>query len=311
MTQKKLFCFGYGYTSDALAHILRQEGHGDWCIAGTTRDNSKRRFLRDQSIKSFLFDYQQPLEDPTLFLKGTTHLLISTPPDDDGDPVFLMHANDVMKIEGLEWVGYLSSTSVYGDREGGWVDESSEIRPSSKRGSRRARAEEQWLNLARTKDVPAHSFRLSGIYGPGRSALDSVRAGVARRINKPGHAFSRIHVDDIAQTLLASMMKIDPGAAYNLADDLAAPSHEVIKYACEMLGIEPPPLLPYDETDMAPIARSFYADNKRIKNDKIKDELGVMLKYPTYKEGLQGCLAQEAEYRARLGSLAENMIAEG
>lgn len=303
---KKLFCFGYGYTCNVLAHELMDGGEGqNWCLAGTTRDNEKRRFLRDQNIKSFLFDYQQPLEDPTLFLRDTTHLLISTPPDDEGDPVFLMHANDILNIPKLEWVGYLSSTSVYGDRDGGWVDESSEIRPTSKRGSRRAKAEDQWLNLFRTKKLPVHAFRLAGIYGPGRSALDSVRVGNARRINKPGHAFSRIHVEDIVQTLISSMHKPNPGAAYNMADDLAAPSQEVIKYACEILGLPVPPLLPYDETDMAPIARSFYADNKRIKNDKIKNELDVKLKYPTYKEGLQNCLEKEAEYKKRLGEFSE------
>ena len=308
MTQKKLFCFGYGYTCDVLAHELM--GQGDWCLAGTTRDNNKRRFLRNQNIKSFLFDYQQPLEDPTLFLRDTTHLLLSAPPDDDGDPAFLMHAADILKIPTLEWVGYLSSTSVYGDRDGGWVDESSEIRPSSKRGSRRAKAEEQWLNLFRTKKLPVHAYRLAGIYGPGRSALDSVRVGNARRIDKPGHAFSRIHVEDIAQTIIASMHKPNPGAAYNLADDLAAPSQEVIKYACEMLGLDVPPLLPYDDTDMAPIARSFYADNKRLKNDKIKNELGVKLKYPTYKEGLKACLEKEAVYRERLGDFGDLITAD-
>lgn len=313
MPEKKLFCFGYGYTCDVLAHELmgRAEQGQTWCLAGTTRDNNKRRFLRDQNIKSFLFDYEQPLEDPTLFLRGTTHLLISTPPDDDGDPVFLMHADDILNIPTLEWVGYLSSTAVYGDREGGWVDETSELRPSNKRGSRRARAEEQWMSLFTSKNLPVHIFRLAGIYGPGRSALDSVRAGIARRIEKPGHAFSRIHVEDIVQTLIASMNKPQPGAAYNVADDLAAPSHEVIKYACDMLGIEAPPLMPYDETDMAPIARSFYADNKRIKNARIKNDLGVTLKYPTYKEGLRGCLEREAEYRARLGTFTESFIAEG
>lgn len=309
---KKLFCFGYGYTCDVLAHEIMEVGKGqDWCIAGTTRDNEKRRFLRNQNIKSFLFDYQQPLEDPTLFLRDTTHLLISTPPDDDGDPVFLMHANDILNIPTLEWVGYLSSTSVYGDRAGGWVDESSEIRPTSKRGSRRAKAEDQWLSLFRSKKLPVHAFRLAGIYGPGRSALDSVRVGNARRIDKPGHAFSRIHVEDIVQTLIASMHKSNPGAAYNMADDLAAPSQEVIKCACEILGLPVPPLLPYDETDMAPIARSFYADNKRIKNDKIKNELGVTLKYPTYKEGLQNCLEKEAEYRQRLGEFSEIIAGDG
>lgn len=308
MTKKRLFCFGYGYTSDAVARRVMGEG---WAVAGTTRDNDKRRFLRQQGVKSYLFDYEQPLEDPLLFLRDTTHLLISTPPSDEGDPAFLMHAADILKIPSIEWIGYLSSTAVYGDRDGGWVSENAELRPSTKRGSRRLRAESQWLSLFRDHGRPVHIFRLAGIYGPGRCALDSVRAGVARRINKPGHAFSRIHVDDIVQTVCASMAKFNPGQAYNVADDLAAPSHEVIKYACEMLGLNCPPLLPYDEADMAPIARSFYNDNKRIDNRRIKDELGVVLKYPNYMEGLKGCLASEQEYRDRLGEFAESMAGDG
>ncbi len=298
MTAPRLFCFGYGYVSDELAQSVLADG---WSVAGTTRDHDKWRFLKSRGVRSFLFDDEQPLEDPALFLRDATHILISTPPSDGGDPAFLMHAEDVLKIPSVRWVGYLSSTSVYGDREGGWVDERSEIRPSSIRGSRRARAEEQWLSLYRRHKLPVHIFRLAGIYGPGRSALDSVRAGIARRINKPGHAFSRIHVSDIVQTLRASMDAPNPGAAYNLADDLAAPSHEVIKCACEMLGLSVPPLIPYEEADVAPITRSFYSDNKRIHNDRIKNELGVKLHYPTYVEGLKACLAQEDSYRARLG----------
>lgn len=289
--KKSLFCFGYGYSCDWLGHMLQPTGM--WSLAGTTRDNDKRRHMKEQGIRSFLFDYDQPLEDPLLFLRGTTHLLISTPPDDDGDPTFRMHAEDILRLESLEWVGYLSSTAVYGDRDGGWVDEDSELRPNSKRGSRRKKAEDQWLSLQRDYDLPVHIFRLAGIYGPGRSALDSVRAGVARRIKKEGHAFSRIHVEDIVQVIMASMDKPKPGSAYNLADDRAAPSYEVIEYACNMLGLTPPPLMPYDEADLAPITRSFYADNKRIKNDKIKTELGVTLKYPTFEEGLEGCLKAE------------------
>ena len=281
-----------------------------WSVAGTTRDSDKRRFLKAHGVKPFLFDYEQPLEDPNLFMRGTTHMLISTPPSDDGDPACLMHGDDIANIQTLKWVGYLSSTSVYGDRDGGWVDEYSEVRPSNKRGSRRAKAEEQWLDLYRTKGVPVHIFRLAGIYGPGRSALDSVRAGIARRIDKPGHAFSRIHVDDIVQTLAASMQNLNPGAVYNVADDMAAPSHEVIKAACDMLGIPAPPLAQYDEIDLAPITRSFYNDNKRIRNDRIKAELGVVLKNPTYIEGLKACLAEEEKFHGRMGAFADIMRGE-
>ncbi|MCB9990379.1 MAG: SDR family oxidoreductase [Rhodospirillales bacterium] len=290
---QKLFCFGYGYSCDYLGYELQKAG---WDVAGTTRDPDKKAALKERGVKAFLFDYQKPLQDPKLFLDGVTHLLISTPSDDEGDPAFNMHGEDILGLENLQWVGYLSSTSVYGDHGGDWVDESSELIPSSKRGSRRVKAEEQWLSLHHSAGLPVHIFRLAGIYGPGRSALDSVRAGMARRIDKPGHAFSRIHVADIVQVLLASMANPAPGEIYNVADDNAAQSHEVIAYACTLLGMTPPPLIPYEQADMAPMARSFYKDNKRIRNDKIKQALGVSLHYPDYKSGLQACL--EAEQQA-------------
>jgi nucleoside-diphosphate-sugar epimerase len=287
----KLFCFGYGYTCDYLAHELLAQG--GWSVGGTTRDPEKRAFLRARGIQAHLFDYERPLGDPYFILDGTTHLLISTPPDDMGDPTFAMHAADILRIPTLKWVGYLSTIGVYGDRDGGIVDERSEIRPNSKRGTRRVRAEAEWLSLFQGYGLPVHVFRLAGIYGPGRSALDSVRAGVARRINKPGQVFNRIHVEDIVQVLLASMAKPHPGQPYNLADDDPVPSHEVIKYACEVLGMTPPPLIPYNEADMAPITRSFYADNKRVANNLIKGELGVTLKYPDFRAGIDACLAAE------------------
>ncbi|NCC22087.1 MAG: SDR family oxidoreductase [Alphaproteobacteria bacterium] len=288
---KQLFCFGYGYTCDHLGHFLQQLG--GWNVGGTTRDPEKKAELRARGIRGHVFDYTHPLSDPLFILNDVTHLLVSTPPGDEGDPAFMIHAEDIIQIPTLEWVGYLSTTGVYGDRQGAVVDETSELRPSSRRGSRRVRAEEQWLSLMRAYNLPVHIFRLSGIYGPGRSALDSVRAGVARRIDKPGHAFGRIHVEDIAQILYASMMHPNPGAIYNVSDDFPAPSHEVIAYACELLGIQPPPLIAYDEADLAPIARSFYSDNKRVSNRRIKDELGVTLRYPDYMHGLTACLEAE------------------
>ena len=245
------------------------------------------------NIKTFLFDFDTPLPDPIYMLRDVTHILISTPPTDNGDPTFIAHAHDMVKLPNLEWIGYLSTTGSYGDRDGGWVDETSYARPSTKRGSRRLKAEEQWLSLFHSHKLPVHIFRLAGIYGPGRSALDSVRSGVARRIDKPGHAFSRTHVEDIVQVLKASMDNPKAGEIYNVCDDAPAPSHEVIDYACQLLGIESPPLMPFDSVYLAPITQSFYADNKRIKNDKIKNDLGVVLKYPDYKTGLQGCLDAE------------------
>ncbi|MEM6812146.1 MAG: SDR family oxidoreductase [Pseudomonadota bacterium] len=292
--RKRFFCFGYGYTADYLGHALQQQG--GWTLGGTTRDDERRNELLARRIRARIFDYQHPIADPQTLFGRFSHILISTPPDYEGDPVFNMHAEDLINLPNLKWIGYLSSTGVYGNRDGLPVDESSSLNPTSKRGTRRAIAEEQYMMLHERYNVPVHIFRLSGIYGPGRSALDSVRAGIARRIDKPGHMFNRIHVDDIVQVLLASMANPNPGSIYNLADDLPAPSHEVIEQACNMLGFPVPDLVPFEDIDMAPIARSFYSDNKHVLNNKIKSELGVQLKYPDYKEGLKGCLQAEENH---------------
>jgi len=232
-----------------------------------------------------------------LWLKDTTHLLISTPPDREGDYAFEAHADDILRLmPNIKWVGYLSTTGVYGDRDGAWVDETSEMRPSSIRGTRRVMAEEQWLSLLKDAKLPVHIFRLAGIYGPGRSAIDSVRVGIARRIMKAGHAFSRIHVEDLVNVLMASMNNPHPGQIYNLADDEAAPSHEVIAYAARLLGRDPPPLVRFEDANLAPITLSFYSDNKRVSNAKIKKDLGVTLKYPNYRLGLEACVDAEKFY---------------
>ncbi len=288
---KKLFCFGYGYSCDYLGHELMQRG--GWTISGTTRDQEKQQILRARGVEAHLFDGEHPLVDPFHMLEGTTHLLISTPPGDEGDPSFLHHAQDILRTTSIEWVGYLSTTGVYGNRDGEKVYETSEIRPTSQRGSRRVLAEEQWSSLLKSDNLPLHIFRLSGIYGPGRSALDSVRAGVARRINKPGHAFGRIHTEDISNVLLASFERPQPGQAYNVCDDEPAPSHEVIAYACELLKRPLPPIVNFEDADLSPMARSFYMDNRRVQNAKIKEELGVNLKYSNFRAGLEGCMAAE------------------
>jgi hypothetical protein len=294
--QNSLFCFGYGYSCDYIRHELVENTaaqRGTWSVSGTTRDENKQEKLLNRGIASHLFDIGSPLIEPTDLLENVTHLLISTPPNDDGDPSFLVHKDDILRLKNLKWVGYFSTSGVYGDRGGDWIDETAELRPSSQRGSRRKLAEEQWLSLHKTHNLPVHIFRLPGIYGPGRSALDSIRAGVARRIEKPGHVFNRIHVEDIAQAIIASMTAPSPGKVYNISDDEPAPSHEVISYACRLLGRTESELVAFDHADLAPITRSFYSDNKRIKNDVMKSGLGVSLKYPTYREGLTACLEAE------------------
>ncbi len=284
----RLFCFGLGYSALTLARRLMAEG---WSVAGTTRSEDKRVRLAADGIEVHLFDRDRPLDDPGTALAGASHLLSSVPPDGTGDPVLDLHRSDIAAVETLGWLGYLSTTGVYGDRGGDRVDEDSDLTPTGERGRRRVAAEEAWLDLWERDGLPVHLFRLAGIYGPGRSALDGVRDGTARRIDKPGQLFSRIHVDDIASVLEASIARPRPGAAYNLCDDEAAPPQEVVAYACELLGREPPPLVPFEEAELSDMARSFYRDNKRVSNARIKAELGVTLEYPTYREGLRAILA--------------------
>ena len=286
----RLFVFGLGYSAHALARALMAEG---WRIAGTSRDAERCAILAKQGIETYRLDRGSPLPDAAAVLAGSTHLLSSVPPDVEGDPVLDLHAGDIAALTGLEWVGYLSTTGVYGNRDGGWVDEDSDLRPTSDRSRRRVAAEAAWLDLWRDHGLPVHAFRLAGIYGPGRSTLDAVRAGRANRIDKPGQRFSRIHVADIVQVLRASMARPDPGRVYNLCDDNPAPPQEVVAFACDLLGVEPPPLVPFDEAALSPMAQSFYADNRRVRNDRIKQMLGVTLRYPDYKSGLRALLDAE------------------
>lgn len=298
--KKKLFCFGYGYTAHHLAEALRAlsvSGEEEWVVGGTTRTKEKRAAMRAHGLEAYVFDDDKPLGDPFSMMAGTTHLLISTPPGQEGDIVFEHHAEDIIHMmPELEWVGYLSTTGVYGDRDGAWVDEMSPSRPSTIRGTRRARAENQWISLVHGHKLPVHIFRLAGIYGPGRCALNSIRSGIARRIMKPGHAFCRVHVDDIVAVLVNSMHAPKAGEIYNVADDEPAPSHEVIAYASRLLGQEPPPLVRFEDANLAPITISFYSENKSVRNTKIKIDLGVKLLYPNYRVGLESCLLKEKAY---------------
>lgn len=192
----------------------------------------------------------------------------------------------------LKWAGYLSTTGVYGNHDGGWVDESTPLTPSTRRGKWRVAAEAEWQAIP---GLPLHIFRLAGIYGPGRGPFAKVRAGTARRIIKPGQVFSRIHVDDIARILAASIARPDPGAVYNLCDDDPAPPQDVLTHAAELLNLPLPPAEDFATAEMTPMARSFYAESKRVRNNRIKEELGVKLKYPTYRDGLADLLAREQE----------------
>jgi len=272
----------------ALAHRVAAAG---WSVTGTCRSSEKQAELCTGRCSALLFDRDRPLD--TTGLNGVGHLLVSVPPDAKGDPVLDIHGTDIAALEELAWLGYLSTTGVYGDRAGGWVDETSSLRPTGERGRRRVAAEQGWLDLWRHRGVPVHIFRPAGIYGPGRSAFDALRAGTARRIDKPGQVFSRIHVEDLASVLIASIARPRPGAIYNVCDDEAAPPSNVVAYAAELLGMEPPPLVAFESAGLTPMARSFYDDNKRVANRLIKTELGITLRYPDYRTGLAAILAEE------------------
>jgi nucleoside-diphosphate-sugar epimerase len=289
MSAQHLFCFGLGYSAVALARRVTTAG---WSVTGTCRSTEKQALLRTAGYSAVLFDRDRPVD--TSALHGVTHLLVSVPPDAAGDPVLAMHGNGTAAMEGLAWLGYLSTTGVYGDRGGGWVDETAQLLPTGERGRRRVAAEQGWLDLWNRRGVPVHIFRLAAIYGPGRSAFDALRAGTARRIDKPAQVFSRIHVADLASVLIASMERPRPGAVYNVCDDDPAPPAAVVAHAAELLGIEPPPLVPLDAAGLSPMARSFYDDNKRVANRLLKTELGVTLRYPDYRTGLAAILAYEA-----------------
>lgn len=280
---KTLLSFGHGYSAQALARILPP----DWRIIGTTRSEDKAATLMADGIEPRVW----PGANLAPALNAATHLLISAAPDADGDPVLRQFRDEISEIApNLEWAGYLSTTGVYGDHNGEWVDETTALTPSTKRGLARVEAEADWQTIPH---LPLHIFRLAGIYGPGRGPFAKVRNGTARRIIKQGQVFSRIHVEDIAQILAASIERPNPGAIYNMCDDDPAPPEDVIAHAAELLDMPIPSAMDFETADMTPMARSFYAESKKVRNDRIKDELGVTLKYPTYRDGLAALLKIE------------------
>ncbi len=288
----RLFCFGLGYTAERLALRLQTRG---FAIAGTTRDvAAKRAALAQQSWDLYRFDGIEPIAFADRALAGATHIVHSIMPDEHGDPVLRWHADLIDVLPGLRFIAYLSTTGVYGDHGGAWVDEDSPRRPSKPRTLRRAAAEDAWLERG------ASVFRLAGIYGPGRSALDKVADGTATRVIKPGKLFNRIHVDDAARVLEAAISSAgesrpQQGRAYNVSDGHPAEAAAVVTHACELLGVEPPPESPFEQAELSAMARSFWSDDVRVANDRILTELGVTLEYPDYRSGLAACLRERAQ----------------
>lgn len=277
---KTLLSIGHGYSARALARRLLPKG---WRIIGTTRSPENADALAATGVEPLVWP-----GDP-LPISDVSHVLTSVSPGPNGDPVVAAHKQELSRASHLKWVGYLSTTGVYGDHNGAWVDEETPLTPSTERGIARVRAESEWAELG----LPLHIFRLAGIYGPGRGPFSKVRSGNARRIIKHGQVFSRTHVEDIAQIVEASINRPDPGRAYNVCDDDPAPPQDVIAYAAELLGLPVPQAIAFEDADLSPMARSFYAESKRVRNDRIKTELGVDLIYPDYRAGLDALLKLE------------------
>ena len=279
--QKNLFCFGFGFAAQALAERLHSK---NWTVSGTCRVTDQRACLTNAPL--FSFDGTHDSKEIFESLSKTTHLLISIPPQTSGDVVLKNFSSNIAKNKNLQWIGYISSTGVYGDTQGEWVNESSPLQPATELNVRRVESELAWLKMAKQNGCPVMVFRCVGIYGPGRNLLISVKQGRARRIEKPGLVFSRIHVEDLAQTLESSIQKPKSGEIYNVCDDEPAPPSEAVEYAFKLLNISPPPLIPFDSAELSEVARGFYKACKRVSNKKIKEELGIKLKYPNYRIGL-------------------------
>jgi hypothetical protein len=280
----RLFCFGLGYSAAVLARRLAAQG---WSISGTTTQAEKVEVLTRKGYSVFAFDGCTRSVEVADSLKSATHVLLSIPPDADGDPALTVYGEDIASSPALAWIGYFSSVSVYGDANGAWVDESTPPKPGTERGLRRLKAENSWIDLGRAVGKAVVVLRLPGIYGPGRSAIDQLRAGTARRIFKPEQVTNRVHVEDIASAAEASLQLPAGPHIFNVTDDLPAPPQDVIAYGAELLGVPCPPATDPSDADLTPMAQSFYGESKKVSNARMKAELGVNLAYPTYFEGLK------------------------
>jgi nucleoside-diphosphate-sugar epimerase len=277
----RLFIFGLGFSGLEVAKLAREQG---WSVGGTCTQPEKAKRLRAEGIDAVFFDGTAAV--PAETLEAASHVVCTIAPATSGDPALRM-CGDL--LGGARWLGYLSTTGVYGDRGGAWVDETTPAAPAQPRSIERLAAERAWQALGAKIGAAVDIFRLPGIYGPGRSPIDQVKAGAAKRIDKPGQVFSRVHVADIASAVVAALVRGGPGAIYNVADDLPASSAEVTAFACALLGLPAPPLLSWEQAapTMSAMARSFYLENRRVRNERMKRELGVTLRYPTYREGLR------------------------
>ncbi|WP_434053583.1 MAG: SDR family NAD(P)-dependent oxidoreductase [Roseibium sp.] len=281
----RLFVFGVGFSSKAFIEEVRDQF--DW-IGGTTRSEEKAEILEAMGVVPFLFDGESRGEGIAEALETATHVLVSVAPNETGDPVLNRHGDDIAAGK-PDWLGYLSTVGVYGNHDGAWVDEDTPCRPVSKRSVQRVSAENAWLDFSAQQGIPVQIFRLSGIYGPGRNTFENFRKGKARRLVKPGQVFNRIHVADIAGALKRAIEKPET-RVYNVTDDEPAPPQDVVTHAAELLGVAPPPEIPFETADLTPMARSFYGENKRVSNQRLKTELGYTFRYPNYRVALKDLL---------------------
>ena len=278
----RIFLFGAGYSALAFARLAGNEAQS---IAGTTRGESKFGALRGAGIEPFAFDGTPVSPEIAAALARATHIVVSAGPSDAGDPV-IAAARDLLvgATPKLRWIGYLSTVGVYGNHDGAWIDETADCRPRPGRSDHRLEAEKEWSDLARERGVPLAILRLAGIYGPGRNALVNLENGTARRIVKPGQIFNRIHVDDIAGSLL-HLARSAAGGVFNVTDDEPAPPQDVVAYAANLMGVAPPPEIDFDTADLTPMARSFYGENKRVSNAKLK-ATSYRFVHPNYRAAL-------------------------
>ncbi|MBR0757818.1 SDR family oxidoreductase [Bradyrhizobium jicamae] len=279
----KLLVFGFGYSAEAIAERARVSGAE---IVATVQTAAKAEQLARSGIRARLFSDEA--SDPAIGdeIADSDAILVSVPPDARGDRVLARFTDAIAAAPSLRWIGYLSTVGVYGDHAGDWVDETTPVAPREGRSTIRAAAERAWLDFGAAHDKAVHLFRLAGIYGPGRNQLAQLAAGTARRIVKPGQVFNRIHVADIAAVVAASLERPRAGAIYNVCDNEPAPPQDVVGFAAQLCGIAPPPELPFEEAELTPMGRSFYGEHKRVRNELVRRELGVALRYPTYREGL-------------------------
>ena len=277
----RLFCFGYGYSAESLARKLSPR------VASVAGTRTSLPDALDQGITLAAYSGDEPSAEVSGLLAGATHVLVSIPPDLEGDAVLRHFGAELAALPDLAWVGYLSTIGVYGDCKGAWIDETAAVRPASERSLRRAQAERAWIAFGEETGRRVEIFRLAGIYGPGRSVIDNLLSGTARRIVKPGKVFNRIHVDDIARVLVAAIDKPTGHRIFNVSDDEPAAPADVIAYAAELMGLPLPPEIPFEEAGLTGLAASFWAESKRVSNGRIRRDLGVELLYPTYREGLR------------------------